>query len=98
MSTRKFDWDKNGTDDKPTAKAAAKSADTPKATKPRKKKKRRFRWGRLFALLACMVLVCGIGVAAYVATVLKDLPDWDENVLLSDKTTFLYADDGKVFS
>lgn len=98
MSTRKFDWDKNGTDDKPTAKAAAKSADAPKATKPRKKKKRRFRWGRLFALLACMVLVCGIGVAAYVATVLKDLPDWDENVLLSDKTTFLYADDGKVFS
>jgi penicillin-binding protein 1A len=69
---------------------------------PRRKKKRKLRKGRVAAailiLLLIIVLIASVATAAYVATVLKDLPDWDESVLLSDKTTFLYDEDGNVFS
>lgn len=114
MTTRKFEWGIDGADDTPTTGAtksgkatrpAAKKLsatgddEAPKQGKPaKKKKKRRIRWGRILALLMCCALVCCIGVAAYVADVLKDLPEWDENVLFSDQTTFLYDADGNVFS
>lgn len=67
-----------------------------------KKKKRKLRKGRVVAaIFTCLLALVLIGVvitAVYVAIVLKDLPDWDETVLLSDKTTFLYGADGEVFS
>lgn len=97
---------KSTTSGRPTANRAVSSSggdDTPpqkpgKGAKKKRKRKIKVRWGRVFAALLCCALVCCIGVAAYVASVLKDLPDWDENVLLSDTTTFLYGADGEVFS
>lgn len=74
------------------------AADCPK--KPRKKRKLKKR--RILLAILCTFLILGVisaaALAAYVATVLKDLPDWDENALLSDKTTFLYDAKGEVFS
>ncbi len=88
------------TDNKRPGQDAA--APAPSAAAKRPKKKRKLRKGRvaiaiLSVLLLC-VIVAGVATAAYVAMVLKDLPDWDETVLLSDKTTFLYDANGELFS
>lgn len=99
MTTRNFDWgiEQPNADSKP---AAAKTTTSGGGTPPKKtkRKKRKLRWGRIFAVLLCCALVCCIGVAAYVASVLKDLPEWDENALFSDQTTFLYDNNGEIFS
>lgn len=63
-----------------------------------KKKKRKLRKGRIAAIFLLMVLIVCLCGTVYVASVLKDLPDWDETVLLSDKTTFLYDRNDEVFS
>ncbi|MCX4266090.1 MAG: hypothetical protein OSJ64_04680, partial [Firmicutes bacterium] len=49
-------------------------------------------------LFVFLFVVGGVSTAAYVAYVLKDLPDWDETMLSSDKTTFLYDANGQIFS
>lgn len=102
MTKRSFDWGiepvERKSAPKPTAAKSAQGGGSSTPPQKPKKKKRKLRWGRIFAVLICCMLVCCIGVAAYVATVLKDLPEWDENALFSDQTTFLYDATGGVFS
>ena len=68
-----------------------------KRKKKRKLKKRRILLAILM-LFVFLFVVGGVSTAAYVAYVLKDLPDWDETMLSSDKTTFLYDANGQIFS
>lgn len=88
------------TDNKKSKPGAATPAASPDAPKP--KKKRKLRKKRVvLAVLSVFLILCilaAVATAVYVAIVLKDLPDWDETVLLSDKTTFLYDENGEVFS
>lgn len=68
----------------------------------KRKKKRKLKKRRIL-LAICMLflflfIVGAVSTAAYVAYVLRDLPDWDETMLASDRTTFLYDANGQVFS
>ncbi len=77
-------------------------ADSNNSSGGKRKKKRKLKKRRiLLAILMLFVflfVVGGVSTAAYVAYVLKDLPDWDETMLSSDKTTFLYDANGQIFS
>ncbi len=68
----------------------------------KKPKKRRLKKKAIFKTLllgfALIFVVGAVSTAAYVAYVLKDLPEWDESVILSDQTTFLYDKNNEVFS
>lgn len=74
----------------------------PASGAPKKKRKRKLKKGRI--VLAIFLFFLGVGllgtvsVAAYVAYVLRDLPSWDETMMASDRTTFLYDKDGNIFS
>ncbi len=63
-----------------------------------KKHKRKLkRWSKvLMGLLIAFAICCGIGLG-YVAWVLRDLPDWDEQYMANDKTTFLYNTNDEMF-
>ncbi len=77
-------------------------ADSNNSSGGKRKKKRKLKKRRiLLAILMLFVflfVVGGVSTAAYVAYVLRDLPDWDETMLSSDKTTFLYDANGQIFS
>lgn len=69
-----------------------------KTTRRRRKKKRRISWKKIFLFLFILCLI-GVGVVtAYVAKVLEDLPEWDEDTLMSAKTTFIYDSEGLVYN
>lgn len=83
------------------SRASSQTAPNNGAAPKHTKKRRKLRKGLIKGLLLSFVLLFLIGsavTAAYVAYVLKDLPEWDESVILSDKTTFLYDRNEQVFS
>lgn len=64
----------------------------------KRKKKKISIFKTLIFTFVLLFLIGSAATAAYVAHVLKDLPEWDESVILSDKTTFLFDRNGVVFS
>lgn len=74
------------------------SGSTPRQRRKKRRKLRKGLFKGFIILFLLCILIGSAGTAAYVAHVLKDLPEWDESVILSDKTTFLYDHDGQVFS
>ncbi len=82
--------------------APAGAAATPPPSGDRRKKKRKLKKRRIllaiFMTFFVLFVIGSCATAAYVAHVLKGLPDWDETVLASDKTTFLYDANGQLFS
>ena len=82
--------------------AAELSAPNMSSQSPRRKKKRKLKKGRLLlAVLMFFVFIFIVGAVstiAYVAYVLKDLPSWDDTMMASARTTFLYDANGQLFS
>lgn len=80
-----------------TQKTTEPAPGAPKRKRKRKLKKRRVILA-IFLFLVAIGLIGTVSVAAYVAYVLRDLPSWDETMMASDRTTFLYDKDGNVFT